>query len=74
MRRATVKTIYEDTGKRRALVFQRDDGTFGFDEEHFSDDSWEQCWVPSGLHSECRCDSLEIAIREMTDRVDWLRK
>jgi len=74
VRHATVKTIYDDTGKRRAIIFQRDDGTFGFDEEYFSDDPLEKCWVSASLHGECRCDSLEIAIRETVGRVDWLSK
>ena len=65
-------TIYNDERNRRAIIFQRDDGTFGFFEEYFSDDEYEHCWIPQFPASECRCDSLESVTREVYGRVPWL--
>lgn len=67
------ETIYDAAQKRRVVLFRRDDGTFGFQEERFSSDPLEQCWLPFvERRSECRCDSLESAMREARGRIDWL--
>ena len=66
----TVQTIYDDSKKRRVIIFQRDDGTFGFDAEHFSDEPLEMAWLPSGFNS--FCDTAERALSEARGRVDWL--
>ena len=70
--RKLVETIYDTTQFRRACVFRRDDGTFGFYEEHFSDDEYERCWVPRWPNTESFCDSLETVLREVRGRVSWL--
>ncbi len=49
----TIQTITEDPGKRRVVIFQRDDGSFGFEAEYFSDDRPEMAWLPSGSGSRC---------------------
>jgi hypothetical protein len=66
----TLQTIYDDSGKRRVVIFQRDDGSFGFDAEHFSDEPLEMAWLPSGFDS--RCDTAERALVEARGRVGWL--
>jgi hypothetical protein len=66
----TLETIYDDSRKRRVIVFQRDDGSFGFDEERFSDEPLEMAWLPYG--PDCRCDSAERALSEAHGRVPWL--
>jgi hypothetical protein len=70
--RQNVKVIYDDSRKRRVFIFQRDDGSFGFCEERWEDNSYGAGWIPAGPHSECRVDSLETAIRELKGRVEWI--
>ena len=65
-----LETIYDDSRKRRVIIFQRDDGSFGFDEERFSDEPVEMAWLPYGR--DCRCDSAERALSEARGRVSWL--
>jgi hypothetical protein len=65
--------IYDETGKRRVTIFQRDDGAWSFLEEKFSDYELEQCWLPQTRRRSIPiCDSFEIALREAKGRVDWL--
>jgi hypothetical protein len=66
----TIRTIYSDSRKRRVIIFQRDDGSFGFDEEHFSDEPLELSWLQAGYDS--RCDTAERAFGEAQGRVPWL--
>ena len=66
----TIQTIYDDSRKNRVIVFQRDDGSFGFDAEHFSDEPLEMAWLSSGFDS--RCDTAEHALSEARGRVSWL--
>jgi hypothetical protein len=68
----TVRVIEEIGGNRRVIVFRRENGTYGFTEEHFSDEPLEQCWIPQRPDSESFCDSEETAVKEATGRVDWL--
>jgi hypothetical protein len=66
----TIQTIYDGSRKRRVVIFQRDDGSFGFDAEHFFDDPLEMAWLQSGFDS--RCDTAERALVEARGRVRWL--
>jgi hypothetical protein len=68
----TVQTITDETRKRRVVVFRRDDGSFGFEEERFSDEPLESAWIPFGRYSVCRCDTAERALVEARSRVPWL--
>jgi hypothetical protein len=55
------------------IIFQREDGSFGFEEECYSDDPLEQCWIPqTHRRSAPYCDSFEIVMREARGRIDWL--
>jgi hypothetical protein len=65
-----IQTIYDDSRKRRVIIFQRDDGSFGFDAEHFSDEPLEMAWLQSGFDS--HCDTAERALVEARGRVGWL--
>ncbi|MCH7728520.1 MAG: hypothetical protein IH991_18870 [Planctomycetes bacterium] len=69
-----VDTIYDEDRKRRVQVFQRDDGTFGYCEEHFSDYPNEDCWIPRRQQIESFCDTLETVMREVHGRVEWVSK
>jgi hypothetical protein len=67
---SVVHTIWNAGKTRRVDVFQRADGTFGF--EQWSYDIEEQSWVPFGRHSYSFMDSKETAIREARSRVRWI--
>jgi hypothetical protein len=68
----TVQTISDETQKRRVIVFRRDDGSFGFEEERIPDKPLETAWIPFGRYSGCRCDTAERALVEARRRVAWL--
>lgn len=73
MIQSVVRTIYSRDRLRRVEIFQRDDGSFGFKEDRFSDDPFERCWIDFAVrHSESFCPSEAIALREVIGRVDWL--
>jgi hypothetical protein len=75
MNQSVVRTIYSRDRLRRVEIFQRNDGSFGFKEDQFSDDPFERCphWDHYAIrHSESFCPSEAIALREVIGRVDWL--
>jgi len=67
-----LQTLTDITGKRRVHIFKRENGTFGFEEEYWSDDEFERCWIPAGRQMFSICDSQEIALREARGRIGWL--
>lgn len=67
-----LRTINDSEGKRRVYIVRRDNGTFGYEEEYWSDDPYEKCWIPLGDYPLCICDSEETALREAMGNVDWL--
>lgn len=69
----TVRTISHADGKRRVHIVDRGDGTYGYEEEHFSDDPFEMCWVPRRQFPLTICDSSQRAEREARAAVAWLR-
>jgi hypothetical protein len=64
------KSIYDEPHERRVIIFRRDGGSFGFEDQHYCD---EQCWIPTGRYSESFCDSAEGAENEARSRVRWLQ-
>jgi hypothetical protein len=70
----TVQTIYDAAKKRRVEIFERDDGSFGFEEQRFSDEPLEMAWIPVGKppRPNCHCDTEERAVFEARGRIDWL--
>jgi hypothetical protein len=71
--RSVVETIYDSGKKRRVTIFQHGDGTFGFPEDHFSEDPLERAWVSKRIPGS-RCESLEVARREAFSRISWLNE
>jgi hypothetical protein len=65
-----LQTIYDQSQKRRVIIFGREDGSYGFEHERFSDDPLEMAWIPYG--PDCRCDTAERALAEARGRVSWL--
>jgi hypothetical protein len=68
----SVHTIYDNAKKRRVVVLRRDNGSFGFEEERFSDEPLEMAWIPFGRYSVSLCDTAERALAEARSRVQWL--
>jgi hypothetical protein len=68
-------TFTDASGKRRCTVFACGDGSCSFQEEKFSDDPMEMCWLPlTWRRSQPICATFEIALREARGRVEWLRE
>ena len=57
-------------GARKVEIFQRADGTFGFEELKFGPE--EGAWFPVGKYSIAIIDSLDNALKEAKGRVSWL--
>jgi len=73
MTRKLVECIADETGRFRVIIFQREDGSFGFEDQTFSDEPTEQCWISRRRHSESFCDSARRAVKEAHQRVDGLK-
>lgn len=72
MSRTIIQTIYAPDRHHRVVVFQRMDGSFGFEEQHYSSIPLEECWLCGPRHSECRCSTQEELLHECVSRVSWL--
>lgn len=68
-----MKRVFYDAGRqRRVTIFRRDDSSFSFLEEYFSNEPLERCWLPSTAQRSIPfCDSFETAIREAAGRIEW---
>ena len=66
----TVKTIGHPDGRRRVDIYQRPNGTFGFEELEYGVE--EQAWYPVGRYSYAVIDTQERAESEARSRVAWL--
>lgn len=71
--RMVVNTIDSDDGKFRLLFYQREDGTFGYDELFWVD---EQAWTPKPGQNQSMgvFASLDLAQQEALERVLWLTR
>ena len=67
-----IKAIYDPTDNRRIEIYQRANGTFGFDEWKFS--SEEKAWILLKKQTETIVDSLDRAIEEIRGRVEWTKQ
>ena len=65
-----IQTLYDDAKKRRVVIFEREDGSFGFEHQRFSEEPLEMAWIP--YEQDCRCDTPERALAEARGRVAWL--
>jgi hypothetical protein len=64
------KTFTNIDGSRKAEIFERPDGTFGFEELAVGRD--EDAWFTVGKYSIAIVDSLDDAIAEEKGRIAWL--
>jgi hypothetical protein len=69
--RSVVRTLLRADGHRKVEVYQRPDGTYGFEELCFGEE--EQAWFPCVRHSVCFADTVDRAVEEAEGRVSWLR-
>jgi hypothetical protein len=70
----TIKEIVSRDGRRKVVIFRRDDGSYGFESLQFSDVPEELCWIPSGKFSACHVADETTAETEARGRVEWLRE
>ena len=64
------KTFTTLDGSRKAEIFERADGTFGFEELAYADH--EAAWLPFGKYSVAIIDSMYRAISEVIGRIAWV--
>jgi len=64
------RTFTHRDGSRRVDIFERSNGTFGFEELAFSQE--EAIWFPVGKYSLAIVDSVDAAVTEARGRVRWL--
>jgi hypothetical protein len=65
-----VETIVHPDGKRKVNVFQRPDGSFGFEELRWH--AGEACWCPFGKYSIAFVDTIEHVLQEIRERGTWV--
>lgn len=68
-----LKTLISPAGKRRVLILRRVNGSFGYEEEFWSDEPLEQCWCSYPSSPYVICDSAETAEREAIANTGWLK-
>jgi hypothetical protein len=68
--RKQINVLYHDEQTRKVVIFQREDGNYGFEEFRFG--VKEQAWFPVGRYSEAFVESSESALREARARITWL--
>ena len=64
-----LRTLVAPWQTRRVVVFRRDDGSFGFEDQRFGP---EHAWAPTGRYLECYADSADSAERHAREHVPWL--
>ena len=67
-----IREIYDASKKRRVLIIRRENGTFGYDEEYFSEEPLERCWISRGRFPLAVCDTESTALLEAMGRIEWL--
>ena len=72
MKRHTAKEFVSADGKRRVVIFQREDGRFSFREdmrlESTRSEAWGPLWTPSPV-----CGTEEAAEKAARVAIAWLR-
>jgi len=65
-----VFTCLSNDGKDRVLILRREDGRYSYEEQHFSEDEYEMCWITRGGRG--LYDSQATALLEAQGNVTWL--
>ena len=66
-----IRSIETSDGALCVDIFQRDDGSFGF-EEYRKDPEDPRGWYPVGSYAAIRADNADIALNLAVARVAWL--
>jgi hypothetical protein len=67
-----VAEIYSQDQKKRVRIFVRESGTYYYEQDYFSEDEYEMCWVPLRQNPIGHYESQDIAAREAQGNIDWL--
>lgn len=73
LRTNAVQEIYSQDKKHRVVILERADGTFFYEEEHFSKQETELCWIPKKRQTIGFYETYETALREAIANIGWLR-
>jgi len=65
-----VRRIQSQDHRRLVEIYRRENGTFGFGALRWDEE--EECFVRFGRYAESFNDSLDRAVAEASDRVEWL--
>jgi hypothetical protein len=57
---------------RRVNFYLKNDGTFTYEQEMFSNEPEEMVWIPTGPSVARIFDTLETARREASGNISWL--
>ncbi len=68
-----IKEIYNADKKRRVIIYRGDSGRYGYEQEYFSEDPFEMCWIQTGRAVAGFYDNAETAEREARGNIDWLK-
>lgn len=68
--RTIVKELVARGGKRKVQFFHREDGSFGFEIQRFSEDPRERYWIQYGQFFECFAIDEQTAEFEARSRLD----
>ncbi|MFD0916771.1 hypothetical protein ACFQ14_10165 [Pseudahrensia aquimaris] len=68
-----VRSINEDGGALCVDLFQRSDGTFGY-EEYRHDVETGEGWFPIGFYYETKFETLDAALEAAHASVKWLHR
>lgn len=67
-----VQEFCAEDKQRRVNIFQRENGTFYFQEERLSHQEFEQSWISIRQSVASFFDTQETAVYEAKGRIDWL--
>jgi hypothetical protein len=65
-----VDTIYNRDQSRRVVIFRRDDGSFGYEDQFYCDETGYDCWLPWSQPGS-RFATQDIAWREALSQGEW---
>lgn len=68
-----LEIIYDKTEKKRVIIFSKKTGTFYYEEEYFSEQLEEVCWIPKGRRVIGIYDSQMKALTEARANIKWFR-
>lgn len=68
-----LEIIYDEAKRQRVIFFRKRTGTFYYEEEYFSDELDEMCWIPKSRRIVGIYDSQSKAQTEAKANIEWLK-